>query len=325
MRQTQKRAAGFTLIELLVVVAIIALLISILLPSLARARELSKRTVCAANVKGIGNGFAAYATGNADDYPIPAHLTPTSAQATAGNTAVQYEQSIGYSRGIGGTAPVPDDGETLETDTQMSTTRAFWYLVRSGSSSPKWFICPASEDTAAPDDNPQNYWDFGGPAPTSTNPSSNVPKGTALNQADWQRGWGQISYGYQVPFGKIGKPNPNVDQDMALVADKGPYSAALEAGRKHPGIPNLTSSNSPQEWEPFNSPNHGGEGQWVLYADAHADFFMHPLAGVKKDNIYTRWSRADGGTDQDEAPRAQGTPPTGIETPWSDTDSLIYP
>lgn len=52
---------GFTLIEVLVVVAIIALLIGILMPTLARAREQARATVCLSNLHQIGTGAVQYA------------------------------------------------------------------------------------------------------------------------------------------------------------------------------------------------------------------------------------------------------------------------
>ena len=64
-----RRRKAFTLIELLVVVAIIALLISILLPSLSRGRGLSKRTVCSANLRGIGQACKVYANDFNDAWP----------------------------------------------------------------------------------------------------------------------------------------------------------------------------------------------------------------------------------------------------------------
>ena len=55
-----RKTKGFTLIELLVVVSIIALLISILLPALAKARDVAKRTMCATNLKQIALGMEMY-------------------------------------------------------------------------------------------------------------------------------------------------------------------------------------------------------------------------------------------------------------------------
>lgn len=55
---------GFTLIELLVVVAILALLVSILLPSLNKARQLAKKLVCATLHRGYGLASEMYAENN---------------------------------------------------------------------------------------------------------------------------------------------------------------------------------------------------------------------------------------------------------------------
>lgn len=57
---------GFTLIELLVVISIMAMLMSILLPSLSRARESGRRAVCSSNLRQFTVGWLLYSMDNED-------------------------------------------------------------------------------------------------------------------------------------------------------------------------------------------------------------------------------------------------------------------
>jgi prepilin-type N-terminal cleavage/methylation domain-containing protein/prepilin-type processing-associated H-X9-DG protein len=66
---TRGRRGAFTLVELLVVIGIIALLISILLPSLNRAREAAKQVQCLSNLRQIANAVMIYCNGNRGVFP----------------------------------------------------------------------------------------------------------------------------------------------------------------------------------------------------------------------------------------------------------------
>ena len=93
MKQQAKR--GFTLVELLVVIGVIAILISILLPALQKARESASAIKCAANLRGIGQGLAAYESENNDFLPIAYNYRNTSIDPLTNTQSPDHPQ-YGY-------------------------------------------------------------------------------------------------------------------------------------------------------------------------------------------------------------------------------------
>ena len=312
----RKKKRAFTLIELLVVVAIIALLISILLPSLSRAREMSKRLVCGANLKGLGTSFKIYANDNEESWPIPAHdssVVPVAEGETG--TGIKYCNEWGSGAGLERYEISRDEYDTAgDPSTRVSTTRAFWMLVRSGEVTVKQYICPSSDDVMDDTNEIDRYYDF--------------------------KTIGRVSYGYQVPFGPGDtRPSENADTRIAMAADKGPYSPG---GQRDLGdFDDYDAATPATKWKRLNSGNHGGtgagEGQNILFQDGHSDFERKPIVGVDQDNIYTLMydNASDKGRMVGEAPASATQADSDNPYPGEDcftagderatSDSLIFP
>ena len=305
---------GFTLVELLVVIAIIALLMGILMPALARVRQLAFRMTCGTNLSGIGKAMLIYSNDYEDELPKAGGRT---------NTWVAELPNPGWM--------APDHATAFKISNnagQVTPSSSFYLLVKYSDVTPKQFVCKGETDTtefkltdytAALGSNSAfqliDAWDFGTTANGGVAPDKHC------------------SYSYHWPFNEYALTTSS-DSSMAIAADRNPWLTAARVGSN--ANPDLTWDKFIPDDDQFsgqsgqggnsetakvsNSDAHQLDGQNVLFVDSHVKFENRAFCGLEEDNIYTI------GNDTNYAKHSKGNPPTYLKTspgPQSRQDSVL--
>ena len=282
-----RKTKGFTLVELLVVIAIIALLMGILMPALARVRQIAYRMVCGTNLAGLGKAILLYSNDYNGEFP-----------RVGGRGIVRWADT-------GELAYWNADDTTQYGRPPEATITSNWYvLVKRYDMTTKQFVCKGDVGTRAfiladvkkleEDEELEDFWDFGDVGDTTLMPGQ------------------YCSYSYHMPFDKedrtTGFPiNSTSDPACPLAADRTPYldknaKVFLEgnaaSGDEEEDPPEcIINEDNPNGYysdpdRTGNSACHQREGQNVLYQDMHVSFERYPNIGIQNDNIWKCWPTA---------------------------------